>query len=654
MRRSPRHIVPSLVGLGAVLAFYGLSRQPEPPGIEVERRAADFRFERSLLPELSGLPLRSVREVNPSVRHLPSMISFVGAAVSLADLDGDGLPNDLVHVDPRLDRVIVSPVPGSGQRFAPFTLDVAPLPYWPESTDPMGSLVGDFDEDGRADVLVYYWGRSPVLFLRAARQAGEEPAPLARDGFEAVELVEPHEVWNTSSVSRADLDGDGHPDLIIGQYFPDGVPVLDPDSDTPVELFHSLSHASNGGRNRLLLWERPSGGDGPRVRFAEAEGVLAPEVAHGWTFGIATADLDGDLLPEIYFVQDFGPDRLLHNRSRPGRLDFALLHGERSFTTPRSKVLGGDTFNGMGVDLADLNRDGRLDLVVSNICSEFGLQESNFAFLSTGEVGRMAEGVAPYRDESERLGLSRSGWAWGVKFGDFDNDAEPELLQANGFTRGTVSRWPELQEIALSNDQVIRYPGAWAAVEPGDDIAGDELNRFYVRIGDGYHDLARAVGLDEPTVSRDFATADVDGDGRLDFAVANNWEPSAFFRNVAPAPGAFLGLRLLLAVGPGERGPTAIEAGRSPTDRPGMPAIGAEATVHLPDGRSLFNRVDGGDGHSGQRAPELHFGLGRVDDATRLDVDLRWRGVDGRVHEETIRVQPGWHTVLLGGETNDD
>src|SRR3712207_7095987 len=45
------------------------------------------------------------------------------------------------------------------------------------------------------------------------------------------------------------------------------------------------------------------------------------EVAHSWTLAVGAADLDGDLLPELYFANDFGPDRLLHNRSQPGELD---------------------------------------------------------------------------------------------------------------------------------------------------------------------------------------------------------------------------------------------------------------------------------------------------------------------------------------------
>ena len=187
--------------------------------------------------------------------------------------------------------------------------------------------------------------------------------------------------------------------------------------------------------------------------------MLEEEVARGWTLAVGAADLDGDLLPEIYFVKDFGLDRLLHNRSQPGKLSFALLYGERTLTSPRSKVVGRDTFNGMGIDFADLNGDGWPDIVVSNITGPFGLHESHFLFLSTGEVHRMRHGVAPYRDASEKFGLSRNGWAWDVRLADFDNDGTLEVIQATGASRGTVNRYPEVHELLLSNGvELIVYP----------------------------------------------------------------------------------------------------------------------------------------------------------------------------------------------------
>src|SRR5207249_8453949 len=138
------------------------------------------------LPELPGAALHGERDVSPPLRHISGWISAVGAAVALADLDGDGIPNDIVNVDTRTDRVIVSPAPGTGRRYEPFTLDPAPLPYNRHTMAPMGCMAGDFNEDGPKDVLVYYWGRTPVIFLRKSGIPGR-PVPLKADLYLPVE-----------------------------------------------------------------------------------------------------------------------------------------------------------------------------------------------------------------------------------------------------------------------------------------------------------------------------------------------------------------------------------------------------------------------------------------------------------------------------------
>jgi hypothetical protein len=61
-------------------------------------------------------------------------------------------------------------------------------------------------------------------------------------------------------------------------------------------------------------------------------------------------------------------------------------------------------------------------------------------------------------------------------------------------------------------------------------------------------------------------------------------------------------------------------------------------------------QVDGGSGHSGKRAPDIHLGLGNVAAGTLLNVEVRWRGADGKMRSRTLQLTPGWHTVWLGTE----
>jgi hypothetical protein len=223
-----------------------------------------------------------------------------------------------------------------------------------------------------------------------------------------------------------------------------------------------------------------------------------------------------------------------------------------------------------------------------------------------------------------------------------------------GFLKGTTNRWPDGQELAATNDQLLSNPRFWPDFRPGADFSGSNHNRFFVRAADGrFYDFSQQLGLGTPMVTRGIALADVDGDGRLDFALANQWEPSFLFRNTAPNSGAFLGLHLRLPVGPQSSDPqTVVLKGHPRADRPSRPAIGAAVTVHLPDGRRLVSQVDGGSGHSGKRAPDIHLGLGNVDAATLLTVDVHWRGADGKLRSRTLQVTPGWHSVYLGLEAS--
>jgi hypothetical protein len=153
-------------------------------------------------------------------------------------------------------------------------------------------------------------------------------------------------------------------------------------------------------------------------------------------------------------------------------------------------------------------------------------------------------------------------------------------------------------------------------------------NPFYVRASDGrYYDVAHEMGMDESHVSRGIAIADVDGDGRLDYAVANQWENSFFYRNRSPHVGAFLGLRI-------RRGPVAV--------------IGASATVYPHGDQRKVAQSDGGSGHSGKRSADIHFGLGNIAPDQALRVEIRWRDARG-VHRREYKLTPGWKTIDIGG-----
>ena len=62
----------------------------------------------------------------------------------------------------------------------------------------------------------------------------------------------------------------------------------------------------------------------------------------------------------------------------------------------------------------------------------------------------------------------------------------------------------------------------------------------------------------------------------------------------------------------------------------------------------MVAQVDGGSGHSGRRSPEIHFGLGPIDNTKPLQVEIRWRDLEGHVKQSIRQLLPGWHTIRLG------
>ena len=588
-------------------------------------------------------PAQRGRIVNASATHIAPWLGSVGAGAALGNIDGSGPADDACIVDPRSDSVaILLNLGKEGPRASRILL----APSWQQpgrsrpavaelgsrTQAPMGCRLLNLNEDGYLDALVYFWGRPPLAFLY------DGDAWHARDLLPGRE-----EYWNTNTVVSADFDGDGHLDLFVGNYFADGDRVLDPDTSAGIRMNDSMSTAMNGGTNRFLLWRGAQAAPRPSVTYEEVATDLDAAVLRGWTLAAAAADLDGDLLPELYVANDFGPDRLLFNRSTPGRLVFQVVEGRSDLSTPRSLVLGKDSFKGMGAEIADLNRDGIFDIIVSNITVPFGLHESQLLFLGTGRFADLREGLAPFRYAGEDLGLARTAFAWDAKIADLDNDGRPEVIQATGFVRGSKDRWPEIQELALANDQLVSDLRFWPNLEDA-DLSGDEPPVVMTRQGASrrFVNVAHDAGVRSLGPGRGIASSDLDGDGDLDWITANQWAPFALAINDCPPGRGFIGLRILKSA-----------AVKAPVRSPGLlswpqatPAVGAVVRATLPGGVPWIASVDGGNGHGGQRSPEVHIGVG-ASRATEVAIQVAWRDSNGHIQRLVTTVPLSWSTLVL-------
>jgi hypothetical protein len=605
--------------------------------------AAAFGFKQlpiAMPPDYSMQRMNTVREVNPAYYRIRSWISAVGASVAISDLVGHGRSDGMCIVDTRTNDVIVTYTPTAPQedRFTPFVLNAAPLPV-NSTMAPTGCLAGDFTGSGEMDLLVFYWGRTPILFMR---KPGVKT--LSNSAYMPEELMTgvDHDgqydgpLWNTDAVAVSDLSGNGHPDIIVGNYFPDSG-VLDTHGVNDVVMPNSLSNATNGGGIHLLQWESAKTGAAPSVTYRAQDGAIPFGDTTGWTLALGGADLTGDGKPDIYVGDDFGHGHLLYNESTGKNLKFIEVENDRTPSTPKSFILGSGSFKGMGVDFADMSDNGKFDFMVSDITQRWGLQESNLVFMNDAVSNaqmteKLSAGAAPFTQDAQQMGLAWNGWSWDVKMGDFRNNGNLEVIQANGFLKGTIDRWPWLQEMAMMNDNLLSSPANWPLVQPGDDISGSNALGFFAKNSSGeYVNVSSELGLAVPTPTRGIAMADTTGDGRLDFAVARQWAAPVFYENVSPGLGKSITLNLYR---PATAGSPAI----------GTPAYGSTVLIKTP-GHEQISQLDGGSGHDGYRSFQVRFGLGRY--SGPVTVTIQWPDNSGALHEQTISLAPGTHNLML-------
>jgi len=653
MRRG-RRIVPALLAIALILTLYSVARLPGASAAERSQIASRYKFVELPIALPPGLPSKNIRQVNPAYQRIQAWISSVGAGVAINDLAGTGKPADMCLVDPRSDKIIVTPVPGTGARYAPFVLDPGALP-WDDTMAPSGCVPGDFNGDGRLDLFTYYLGRTPILYL-----ARPGTSTLSAHSYLPTEVVaSPSPTgrytgrrWQTTAVAVDDFDGDGHPDVVVGNYFPDS-DVLDPTGVNNVQMNDSMSHALNSGGAHVLRWMRSSAS---RVDFDEQSKAIPYQFATGWTLGAAGTDLDGDMLPELYLANDFGNDRLFHNLSTPGNIRFALVQNNRTPTTPKSMALGHDSFKGMSIDFGDLRNTGRFDAFVSDITVSWAIEESNLLWINNAKSDADAKatldkGRAPYTNKAAEYGVAWTGWGWDAKIADFDNSGNQAIVQTDGFVAGTINRWSWLQELAMNNDQLVKNPRMWPKAEPGDEIAGHEKVAFYAPSDDGksYVNVANELGLGVPAVTRGVAVGDSTGTGHQDLAIARQWGPAAFYKNESPAGNDYVGLRLYRpSAGETAANSASMANGNHP---PGTLAYGAVVKFTTADGKVQIDQVDGGSGHSGKRSFDVYYGLGKS--MAPVKAEICWRDLHGQIHKQTLTLAPGWHDLMLDGNAQE-
>ena len=575
---------------------------PALSDVPVARESPSIRF--AEIGEQAGVRIvHSTRDFGD--RHKAEVLEMFtdgGAAAAVGDYNNDGL-DDLFVVDSDVGKphhlMRNEGVDPNGN--LSFT-DVALKAGVTGGNDPLSicgdALWFDYDNDGWLDLMVGRFG-TPLLY----RNLG--PSEDGEHRFVDVSAdAGLTQFGNTIAAIAFDHDNDGWLDVLLGNYFK---PVNLLALDTPHVLPNNLDYADNGGG--VTFWHNVplAGGKRGFVEITESAGFSHHT---GWSLDLGHADLDNDGLQDVYIAGDYGTDRLFINQG-PG------AEGRFSFKDVTEEAMGFDTRKGMNVDMGDYNRDGFLDIYVTNITDEY-MKECNFLWHNNGD-GTLI-------DLSRETGTCDTDWGWAAKFGDFDNDGWEDLFAVDGLRSGEPANYiPILLEVIITPgidfSDVNSYP------DIGDMTwSGYQKQRFFRNLGDGsFKEMAAEVGLDNDLDGRGIAMADFDNDGRLDLYQTNANQPALLHHNRSESVGHWVQLKL-----------TGTKANRD--------AIGARVTLTA-DGETYLREVNGGNAYSSQSTTRLHFGLGAAD---RIDVvEILWPG--GNV--EKLMTQDGKPPILIDALT---
>ena len=556
-------------------------------------RSAEPALFELLTPRATGIRFENVIPEAPDFNILDYLYYYNGGGVAVGDVDGDGLQDLYFTANLGPNRLYRN---RGGFRFEDITdrAGVAGPGGWKS-----GVTMADVNGDGHVDIYV-----SGVRYLS---QHGRNVLYVNTGDGRFRDETEKYGLAQAGYGTQAlffDYDRDGDLDAYLLNHATHtergiGMPAgtIDPDA----------------AADRLMR------NDGDRFHDVSAEAGLVRGL-DGFGLGVVASDLDADGCPDLYVANDFQENDLLY-----------LNRCDGTFEERITRATGHTSRFSMGVDAADINDDGLVDVFVGDMLPEredvLKTSASSESFnlyrlrLRAGYHPQYARntlqlnrGDLRFSDIGYLAGVHATDWTWAPLFADFDNDGRKDLFVANGIYR----RPNDLDYINYAGNEAVD-----AAIRSGDATRRLEIMRRMPQVpipnhafrnrGDlTFADVGAEWGLTQAGFSSGAAYVDLDNDGALDLVTNDVNGPARIYRNRGAERHGHAWLTVQL------EGPARNTAGIG--SKVYVSANGVTQLVEQMPTRGFQSSVD----------PRLHIGLGR---ATRIDSlvvvwpDQRWQVV---------------------------
>jgi enediyne biosynthesis protein E4 len=410
-----------------------------------------------------------------------------------------------------------------------------------------GVAVGDYNNDGYPDLYVTGYGRA-ILYRNNGN--GTFTDITAKAG------VADEGAWSTSA-GWFDFDKDGWLDLVVANYL-DWSPKNNLWCGERAPGYRSYCNPGNYKGQKTKLYHNNH--DGTFTDVSDKSGV---GLAESKGMGLVLADLNNDGWPDIAIANDTWPNFLFENKHDGTFSDVSLVSGLAASED-------GGYEAGMGIDAADVDGDGLLDIYITHLDFEL-----NRLYHNNGD-GTFTD--VTYSSGIGNKAMLLSGVA--AKFIDYDNDGWPDIVQANGAMLDNVRLYHSL--VSYEEPLLMFHNLGSGKFEKSSDTLGGDFNR--------------------PVVGRGLATADFLNDGQVGFAVNCRGDYPEVFRNDGASANHWLEVLLI----------------GTKSNRDGIGAVLKLSS----SGIVQVDQAKGGTSYMSASDPRIHFGLGK---RTKIDsLEITW------------------------------
>ncbi len=525
---------------------------------------------------------------------------YNGAGVAAGDLDGDNLP-DLFFTGNMVPNKLFLNKGNLKFEDITETAGIAGKKSWTT-----GVSMADVNADGRLDIYVCYSGsgtpadRANELFINNGVQNGKLTFTerAAEFGLDAPGTY-------TTQMVFFDYDLDNDLDALMVNHANEFYNVF-----VNTSRLRRLRSPQFG--NRLY---RNDGGKFTDV--SEAAGIDGSNINFG--LGAAISDVNNDGYPDMYVTNDYNEQDFLY-----------LNNGDGTFTDVIQTSTNHISLFSMGVDAADINNDGRSDIVTLDMLPEdhyrqkilkgpdgydtytrlvdSGFHHQQMRNMLQLNMGEHADGKPRFSEIGQLAGMSRTDWSWAPLIADYDNDGHKDLFITNGYVRNFTDldflkyTFPEAQAAAMRSGDSLAI---WEAVK---NLGSTPVaNYLYRNTGSlTMENMTQRWGLDVAMISTGAAWADLDGDGDLELITNNTNAPSSVWKNNSreQTGNHFIKLKL--------KGPEGNSHG-----------IGAKVTVTINDSINLEQVYElyPNKGYQSSVAPVLTIGIGKNTKVNGITID---------------------------------